>query len=79
MSLLSVIDKLPGAAASKSCIELLEEMLERAREGEIITVGIVALKPNGDGATAYSETSNAMALIGLAHCLANRIGLGVQT
>lgn len=50
-------------------IDLLKSYLKAAEDGEITTVGIVAITSSGPGRFAFSHTHNHMALIGASRML----------
>lgn len=73
MAILSIVEKLPKTTAQKECIDVLEQALAKAKNGEIVAVAIAMLLPSRAGATAFSETDDTLALIGISHYLVERI------
>jgi hypothetical protein len=46
--------------ASKEIIDLMEEMLERAKRGEVTALALVALAPNDHSITAWRQGQHSM-------------------
>lgn len=53
-----------AATANKYAIEALENMLARAREGEVIGVAVAAVLADGSTATCYEKGENIATLLG---------------
>lgn len=47
----------PQIGPEPEVIELLERWLERAKAGEIVSVGLICVAPNGNVGTNYVNTS----------------------
>jgi hypothetical protein len=58
---------------NESCVELLEEWLERARSGEIHTVAIAGLTDQSSSITQWSEIDHVQALLGALRILEARV------
>ena len=58
---------------NQSIIEVLEAVLQEAREGCVAEVAIALVRPNGAANTSWSETDNAAALVGAITLCANRL------
>lgn len=57
----------------KASIEILENAMELAREEGFVTIGVAAVKPNGDMFTICSEGRSLGALLGAFDILKYRI------
>lgn len=53
------------AAPDSDVVELLEDMLARAKAGEIQGVGVASVRANGDTASSYAGTISAPLLGGV--------------
>lgn len=64
----------PGHIPSPDVIRLLEDILEQARRGEVVSLGIVTVNPAGTYTTGW-ECANGtrFALFAGAHNLTNRL------
>lgn len=62
-----------AATANKHAIEALENMLAKARDGEVIGVAIAAVLNDGSTATAYERGENIATLIGCCQRLNDRL------
>jgi len=60
-------------ASNKESIELLEEVLEQARKGEILSVGICTVRTKGQIYDGVAGGSDVAALLGASVMLMNRI------
>lgn len=61
------------AAHFKSAVETLEVALAQARAGEIASIAIAVVRPNGAVNTAFSATTEAARLMGAVALLQRRV------
>lgn len=59
--------------ANQSCIELLEDWLERAKSGEVISVAIAGVTSDNNTTSQWSDLTHAALTIGALHFLVARI------
>jgi len=64
--------------SQESAVELLERYLERARNGELVAVGIAAVRDDGRAQYAHSEPENALSLIGAIKLLETYVALSLD-
>ena len=63
---------IPGEAA-QGTVELIEEMLAKAKSGEIRSIAVAAIKANGNATTRWSHESEFIALTGAVSWLLHRM------
>lgn len=70
---LTIVGKRPADAQTESVIEILTDLLERAREGKILGLASVVYDENKFLTTDISGGASAELLLGGAHCLSYRL------
>ena len=70
---LNIVDRLPANECQKSAIELLEAMIDKVRAGEVATVGIICVTPDGSTYALHSKSENVNLLIAGASRLMHRL------
>jgi hypothetical protein len=64
--------KLVKTNVSKDAVDILEQLLKEAKEGNIIAVGAAIVRPNGYVCSATSETEHVAQMLGAMELLKYR-------
>lgn len=73
-SMADIIDfKTRDTVSTEETVKILEEWIEEARRGEIVSVALVGLRPDGSSTEESSSTSHVHALIGAIRILETRV------
>jgi len=54
----------PKVETNQECIQFLEDLLERVKDGEIVEVSVACILNDGSSFTGHTVSNNAQAMIG---------------
>jgi hypothetical protein len=73
MAVVSLVGKLPADAQNAQAVEVLTDLLDRAKAGKVVAVAAVTYGPDRSMVTDISGGADADLLLGGAQCLAYRL------